>query len=652
MNPEGTQPVQMGQVDMMRMGDREFMTTQAGLLRSRSLAERVARSMNIAGSSDYFDQSLPREVREKGAADMIAASVTVTPVRDSRLIELDVEGPDPQLAARIANAYADGFIQLNLERRFEATSYARNFLEQRLASVKGRLETSERELVAYAQRQGIVTLNVDTGSGEGGRTEQSLDAATLTSINDALSTARSDRIAAEQRYRQSLARATTEVITNPTVQTLTTRRAELEAEYRQKSALFQPDYPEMVQLRTQIEALEEGLAQARGNVGGALQSEFAAAVAKERQLEAQVERFKDALLNLRERSIQYTILQREVDTNRALYDALLQRYKEVGVGSGVGNNVISVVDRAQVPGAPFKPSLPFNIVVGLLAGLILGAGSAFALEWMDDTVKTPDDVTGKLGIASLGVIPVAGKDVVVRDELAEARSQISEAYMSVRTALQFATDHGVPKSLLVTSTRAAEGKSSSALALAQILAGLGARVLLVDGDLRKPTFKGPSGSGKGLTSLLAGAEELKSAVHPTEQPNLYLLPAGQIPPNPAELLASSRLSALLREGEAMFDHIVIDGPPVLGLADAPLFASHCEGVVLVIESGAIRRAAALNSVKRLKAADGHMMGAILTKFSATKSGYGYGYGYGYGDDKYAYQHEDEHKDQIQLLKKS
>jgi polysaccharide biosynthesis transport protein len=651
-NREGVQVVQMGQVDAMQMGDREFLTTQAGLMRSRALAERVARSLNIANNADYVRQDQDRAVREAQAASLVGGSIQVAPLRDSRLIELTVEGTDPNLVARIANAYTENFIQSNLERRFEATSYARNFLEQRLATIKGRLEESERQLVAYAQRQGIVSLNVDSGSGQGGRSEQSLDATSLIALNNSLSQARAERIAAEQRYRQAQSRATTEMISDPTIQTLTTQRAQLQAEYQEKLGIFQPDYPTMVQMRSRIEAIDQAIRQARSNVGGALQSEFAAAVAREGQLQARVDQLKNALLNLRERSIQYTILQREVDTNRALYDALLQRYKEVGVGSGVGTNVISVVDPAQVPTAPFKPNLPFNIVVGLVAGLLLGTGAAFALEWMDDTIKTPDDLTGKLGIASLGVIPKAERESSLQDQLSDSRSQVAEAYQSVRTALQFSTDHGVPKSLLITSTRAGEGKSSSALAIAQILANLGASVLLIDGDLRKPTFRAPGGAGKGLSSLLAGSDEVSEAIHPTEHPRLALLPAGQIPPNPAELLASDRFPAILEQVGQMFDHIVVDGPPVLGLADAPLLSYYCEGTLMMIEAGAIRRAAAINSVKRLRAADARLMGGVLTKFSATKSGYGYGYGYGYGDDQYTYRQGEQAKPQIELTKKA
>ena len=650
VNREGVQVVQMGQIEAMEMGDREFITTQAGLLKSRALAERVARSLNVASNAAIFDQQTPRPAREAQAASLIQGMVTVSPVRDSRLIELTVESTDPTLAARVANAYGENFIQSNLERRFEANSYARSFLEQRLATVRKKLEDTERQLVAYAQNQGIVTLNIDSGSGQG-HSEQPVDATSLTALNNSLQQARADRITAEEKYRQSgRTRATTEAIANPTINTLVSQRAQLQAEYQEKLGLFQPDYPAMVQMRARIQSLTNALGQEVGNVGGSLRGEYEAALGRERQLEAKVNQLKAGLLNLRGRSIQYTILQREVDTNRALYDSLLQRYKEVGVAGGLGANIVSIVDRAQVPTSPFKPNLPFNLLVGLMGGLLLGFGAAFALEWMDDTIKTPDDLTGKLGIPALGVVPRADKEATLQEQLSDPRSQVTEAYQSIRTSLQFSTDHGLPKSLLITSTRASEGKSSTALAIAQILARLGASVLLVDGDLRKPTFKGPAGSDAGLSSLLAGSGTIEEAVQPTENEGLHLLPAGRIPPNPAELLAAGRVSEILEQAGATYDYVIVDGPPVLGLADAPLLAFHCEGTVMVIESGAIRRGAALNAVKRLRSADARIMGGILTKFSATKSGYGYGYGYGYGDDQYTYREGIETKKQIQLSK--
>jgi capsular exopolysaccharide synthesis family protein len=653
VNLEGIQVVEkMGEIEGGQRSEREFINTQAELLRSRAIAERVARSLNLANNAAMFDPSIDRAAREAAAVGVVHGSVTIEPVRDSRLIAVSVVSSDPALAAQIANAYGNNFIQSNLERRFEATSYARNFLEQRLATVKARLEQSERQLVAYAQQQQIITLSIDSGS-EGGRSEQPLDAASLSALNDALSAARAERIAAEQRYRQAQAsRSTTETLNNPTIQTLRQQQAQLQAEYQEKLGIFQPDYPTMVQLRSRINSLNQAIQRETGSVSGALQSDFAAAVGRENALEARVNQLKAGLLNLQERSIQYTILQREMDANRSLYDALLQRYKEVGVAGGVGTNAVSVVDQAQVPGAPFKPNLPLNIAIGLIAGLMLGFGAAFGLEWMDDTIKTPDDLTSKLGIASLGVVPALPKGGTVHQYLDDSRSQVSEAYQSVRTALQFSTDHGVPKTLVITSTRAAEGKSSSALAIAQAMANLGATVLLVDGDLRKPTFRAPTADAPGFSSLLTGSADFEACIHPTDRERLFLLSSGPIPPNPAELLATSRLQAVLDRAAETFDHVIVDGPPVLGLADGPLLASACEGTLMVIEAGAIRRTAAINSLNRLRSAGAQILGGVLTKFSATKAGYGYGYGYGYGDDHYAYRQGDQPKHQIELLKRA
>lgn len=657
VNPEGVQVVgkEIGEVQPNQLDARAFLNTQVGLLKSRSLAERVARSTNLANNEALFEQDMPRPVRESAAASLVQSNATIEAQRDSSLITIAVESDDPERAARLANAYADNFIQSNMERRYEATSYARNFLQQRIAAVKARLEQSERQLVDYAQKQGIITLSVDSGGTGSVRQEQSIDAATLIQTNNALAQAKSDRIAAEQRFRQGAgAQSRAAAISDPTVQALGQQRAQLEAEYQQKLALFKPEFPEMVQLRNQIDSLEKEIARQRSNVSGSasgtLQADYQAALARENELQAKVNEGKAGLLALRERSIQYTILQREVDTNRSLYDALLQRFKEVGVAGGVGANVVSVVDRAQVPNAPFKPNLPLNIVIGLAIGLMLGLGTAFSIEWIDDTIKTPDDVGTKLGLASLGVIPGVGKGLAVREQLEDPRSQVSEAYQSVRTALQFSTDHGVPRSLLVTSTRASEGKSSTALALAQTLASLGPSVLLIDADLRKPTFRGPTSTSQGLSTLLAGSDKVAESVHPTQMERLFLLPSGPIPPNPAELLATGRFKEILDEALQRFDHIIIDSPPVLGLADAPMLASSTEGTLMVIEAGAIRRAAALNSVNRLRASEARLMGAILTKFNAVKVGYGYGYGYGYGEDAYSYREGDSPKKQIELLK--
>jgi capsular exopolysaccharide synthesis family protein len=340
------------------------------------------------------------------------------------------------------------------------------------------------------------------------------------------------------------------------------------------------------------------------------------------------------VLNERGERIQYNILQREVDTNRGMYDALLQRYKQIGVAGGIGTNTVSIVDRAEPPGGPYKPNLLLNLLIGLGLGLVGGIGAALALEFLNDTIKTPDDVRDKLQLPSLGVIPKKKGAEAVSEELKDQTSAISEAYFSLRTSLQFTTETGAPKSLLITSTRAAEGKSSTTLALAQNFARLGNSVLLIDGDLRKPAFVTGLDPNEGLSKLLTNADPLGQHVLPTQFENLSLLPCGPLPPNPAELLASPRLKAILAEAIGSYDMVIVDGPPVLGLADAPLLSAVCRATLLVVESGKTRTRAALDAVNRLKASGGNIVGAVLTKYRHQAHGYGYGYGYGYEPYRY------------------
>ena len=654
INKEDLQVIKGAEIQPMQMSDREYLNTQIELLKSRSLAERVARSMNLASNPEFVSPEAPPAAREKAAAGIVRGAVKVTTSGDSRIVTLRAESSDPAMAAKIANAYADNFISSNLERRYEANSYARTFLQNRIAAVRAKLEQSEKALVQYAQQQGIVTLNAGGASANDGGGETSLEAASAVSLNEALSQARAERIAAEQRYRQGAAKASADVIQNPTVQALGQQRAQLEAEYQEKLSVYQPQFPAMQQIRTRIDALNAEIARQSSRVSGStsnnLRADYVAAVNRENQLQARVNALRADLQNLRAKSIDYTILQREVDTNRALYDALLQRFKEVGVAGGVGENLVSVVDRADVPGAPFKPNLPFNILLGLMAGVILGFGTAFAIEFIDDTIKTPDDLTNRLGITPLGVIPMAPKGTNVAEQLSQSKSEVAEAYHSVRAALQFATDHGMPRSLVITSARAAEGKSSTALALAQNLASLGLSVLLVDADLRKPSFRAPASATEGLSNLLAGSDKIRECIHGTDVERLFLLPGGAIPPNPAELLASTRLKTIIDQVGEWFDIVVVDAPPVLGLADAPLLASVVEGTVLVCEAGKTRRAAGLNAVRRLRAAHANILGGLLTKYNAKATGYGYGYGYGYGDEPYGYGKGQENTRQIELIR--
>jgi capsular exopolysaccharide synthesis family protein len=491
--------------------------------------------------------------------------------------------------------------------------------------VKRDLERSERQLVSYAQSQGIINMAGRETSDSG-----SLQGASLAALNNALAEAQTRRIAAEQAFRQTRAAGQTAEVAASTAG-LRTQRAGLEAEYQDKLKRFRPEYPDMVALRARIDELGNQIRAEAGQISGGrnntLRADYQAAVQAERAIQARVNDLKGQVLNLRGRSIQYNILQREVDTNRALYDALLQRYKEIGVAGGIGKNLVSIVDRAQVPGAPYKPNLMFNLLIGFAIGLLAGLAVALGLEFINDTIKTLDDVRDKLKLTALGAVPKKLTQESFAEELKDQGSPVSEAYFSLRTSLQFTTENGAPKTLLITSTRAAEGKSSTTLALAQNFARLGNNVLLIDADLRKPAFVTGVDRPEGLSKLLTNRDHLRDHVLKTESDNLWLLPCGPLPPNPAELLASPRLKALMAEAANEFDMVIVDGPPVLGLADAPLLGAVCRGTLMVIESGKTRTKAAQEAVNRLRASGSHMLGAVLTKYRNQSHGYGYGYGY-------------------------
>ena len=602
----------------------DFIATQVGLLKSRTLAERVAQDLNLAADPAIVGAGGALAERLRTATAMVAGGLSTEMPEDGQLIQYSYVSTSPELAAKVANGVADSFINSSLQRRFDASNYARNFLLQQINKTRGELEKSERQLVTYAQSQGII----NTGSGEAGSTTtdaSSLQGSSLIALNSALADATTRRVMAEGAYRQAgLAGSSSEA--NQSTAVLRGTRAALEADYQDKLTLLKPDHPEMIALRSRIEELNRQINSEQSRVAGSksnsLLADFRAAMAAENALRGRVDQLRGSVLDLRGRSIQYNILQRDVDTNRGLYDALLQRYKQVGVAGGVGTSPVSIVDRAEVPGGPFKPNMMFNLLLGLALGALVGVMLALTLEFVHDTIKTREDVRNKLRLACLGVIPKRGAPGVIIEELKDVSSAVTEAYSAVLTALRFSTENGAPKTLLITSTMASEGKSSSALALAQNYARRGETVLLIDADLRRPVFKGNS-NRQGLTKLLTNDESVGVHIIDTQYDHLYLLPCGPTPPNPADLLATPRFEAILREAAQQFDRVIIDGPPILGLADATLLATVAGSVAMVVESGRTRPKSAREALDRLRLGGANVVGAILTKSTEEASQYGY-----------------------------
>jgi capsular exopolysaccharide synthesis family protein len=619
--------------DAANVNSFDFVATQVGLLSSKSVAQRTVQELNLANNPTVVAQTGDASGRLRTATAVVAGNLKVIAPEDGQLIKFDYSSTSPQLAALVANGIADSFINTALQRRYEASAYARNFLERQIAKTRGDLERSERALTAYAQAQGIITTSVGPDGKPSGGDAGSLQGESLITLNKALADATARRVAAEGAYRQSLQVGPTSDVTQST-QVLRQQKATLEAEYQQKRQFMKPDHPEMLSLRAQIDELGKQIAgesaQMSAGRNNTLAADYRGALSAERALQARVNQLKGAVLNLRGRSIQYNILQREVDTNRSLYDALLQRYKEIGVAGGVGMAPVSIVDRADPPTAPYRPNLLLNLMLGLGLGALAGVASAIGLEFINDTIKTREDVRKKLALACLGAVPkTSARDAFIED-LKNPTSMVSEAYSAIVAALRFSTDAGMPKTLVVTSTRSGEGKSSTALALAQNFARREKSVLLIDSDLRKPAFKAATDK-LGLSKLLTTDDPVAAHVVETQHPNLSLLPSGPVPPNPADLLATGRIRKIIAEASEQFDIVIIDGPPTMGLADAPLLAAAAGHLLFVIESGKTRTRAAIESLNRLEATGTHVLGATLTKFMSAASTYGYGsYGYGYG----------------------
>lgn len=624
----------------------EFFNTQYGLLRSRSLVERIIDSEGLANSNDFIEQ-MGREFtaregetatqqadrRRRMIIGLISGNIGVSPDRGSRLVRITFSSPSAAVSARMANVVAENFIEANLARKFDASLYVRDFLEEQIAETKARLEDTERQLVAYAGDQEIITLSdADTGAG------RSLVSTSLGTLNEALGSARVNRIAAEERWRQAQNGPLTsipEVLASTAYQTLMQQRIQLESQYQEKAAVFQDDYPELVELRARINELDAQIRTAAIAIRDGIRAQYQIALNQERALQNQVNGLKGEVLDLGDRSVQYNILMRELDTSRQLYDGLLQRYKEIGVTGGVTTNNISLVDRANPPGGPSSPNLPLNLILALTMGLTIGIVAAFLIEALDDRLTSPDDVESKLGVPALGIIPMLERGKDPSEALRDIRSPFSEAYYSLRTALQFSTSQGAPRSLLVTSARPGEGKSTTAFATALNLSRVGRRVLLVDGDLRNPSMHRvlEIENSQGMSNFLSGSAELAGVVRKTPYSTLDFIPCGPLPPNPAELWGGSRLQALLDQAFAVYDHVVIDGPPVLGFADAPVLSSSVEGTLFVLESRITGRRQARGALRRLSMGRGRVLGAVLTKFQAHRTrheGYDYAYDYHYG----------------------
>ena len=616
--------------------DTEFYDTQYALLKSPSLAERVARKYNLGSDAGFFTahgMTLPaarpgqseqalRTARDQAAANLLLSGISINPVRNSSLVDVSYTSRSAGWSAKIANLWPVEFIGANVDRKLASTADARSMLEDRLGTLRVKLEDSENQLIAYGNSHNIIILSASRGA-DGKTTEaRSLVSSNLEAMNNALMQARADRISAASRAHSGGGGSSTEVLQSSTIGGLRAKRAELSAEYARLMVQFEPGYPAAVAVKQQMDSLDKAIAQETARVSGGRKYSYAEAAEREKSLQGDVNNLTAQYREQQQNTVQYNIYQREVDTNRQLYDGLLQRYKEIGIAGTVDPSNIVVVDGAKAPGGPSSPSLPRNILIAVLLGLAAAGALVFLLEQLDDAIRSPEDIEQKLHLPLLGAIPAIPGEPF--DGLLQFKSALLEAYYSVRASLALATPHGFPRSLAVFSTKPGEGKSTTALVLAAILSRSGKRVLLIDADMRSPSIHTLTGvaNDHGLSNLLTGSDDFASLIVACQLKGVSILPAGPMPPSAAELLSSDRLELILRRLERDFDHLIIDSPPVMGLADAPLLAKVVEGSIFVIASSETSLAAARHALGRVKQAQNQVFGAVATKVDGRRFGYG------------------------------
>lgn len=623
--------------------DREFLNTQVELLQSGSLATTVIDSLNLMSDRDFLEGVsspaqdnvvLTREQKLRRVMEVYNARLSVTPVESSRLINLRFIHSDPRKAALIANTISENFINNDLQRKYNATSDARTFLEDRLKTVKASLAEAERELVTYASDNEIILIggdNSDSGS---------LDKGSLVTLSEQLTQATTARQKAEQAYANVGQEAfALEVLNNAPVNRLKEQRIALNSIYIEKLAVYKPDFPEMLELKARIDLFDQTIAAETDKIIAAnsqrLKDEYNVAKAQEASLSRRVNVLKSGVVDLRERSIEYTILKRQVDTERTQYDGLLQRLKEISVSDDIGTSLVEIVDYAMPAERPFKPNKNQALALALILSTALGFAIAFAIELIDDRIKQPEHIKTKLGMVIMGVTPYVKESLELTSLLRNPQASIAEAYAALRANLQFSAMNGGPRTIQITSTQPGEGKSVTALGLAMRYAGLGEKTLLIDADMRRPTFVIEDKAAIGLSGLLTKNTHIAKHITITDTPNLHVITSGSAVPNPSEILSSARFDEILAYARETYAYVVVDSPPVIGLADAPILGAKVDASLLVVETNRLRTRNVKAAIERLSISGTRLLGVVLTKYKAPKSGYSYYKYYGQAGTDYS-----------------
>ncbi|MEO6256508.1 MAG: polysaccharide biosynthesis tyrosine autokinase [Sphingomicrobium sp.] len=617
---------------------QQFQQTQLGIIHSRALAEKVADSLNLPANKRILNAITPAQPVGGGnskadVVELLQGGVGTDVTENSRLATLWFDSSDPTVSAAIANSYVDNYIQINLQRQYDTSVYSRQFLQTRLGQSKTQLENSERALIDYTRSAKLIDPSAGTSSVSGESAPHSLNSENLMQMNQSLSTVRAERIAAEQRWReaqQTPAMSLPEVLANPTIQQLTQKSAEAQAAYQQERQRRQDEHPALVQAAAQITEINKQIDAIAQSVRNSIRERYEVARNQEAALTGSVGKLQGETLADQGKGVKYNVLKRDADTNRQLYDGLLQRLNELSVAAGVNSTNISIVDRAEAPAKPILPKPALSAAVGGMIGLALSMLYVIGCMIVDDSVHSPDQLHSKLRLPLLGVLPRVKVPV---DALEDPGSPLSEAHYSLRGSLEQSSSRANLRTMLFTSSGEGEGKTTAAYGVARDFANSGKRVLLIDADMRKPSVHQYFNvySTLGLSTVLAGQSTTAEAMIETAVPGLTIMPSGPIPTSAAALLSGKQFADMLKEAGKAFDIVVIDGPPVLGLADTPRLAAVARSTVFIVEANRAQIANVGAALRRLSHANANVIGAVLTKFDVRRST-------GAGSHVYVYGH--------------
>jgi polysaccharide biosynthesis transport protein len=627
------------------------LQTEYELLRGRNLSERVVETLQLQKSQElatgplmspwerfqrrFLGKAPTPPVDSQGlplspAAAALRSRISVEPLPGGRLVNLSFSAYEPALAAKVANTLAELYIAQTKELRSLNSSEATDWLSDRLAEQRKKVEEAEKAVLEYQEQHGLS----DYREGSSGAEDPE------TSLENAVMSARMERIAKETLLGQvrslpawQLA-SVPAIATSAGVQEARSHVADLQADVSRLGETLGERHPEMVRARSELQAAQEKLGAEVRSALRALEAELQAARAKEGRLEADLAGARQQGLETSRKAIEYVALKREVESNKQLFQSLMSRSKETGLESELKSSNVRIVERAEVPGAPVSPQRGRNYRWAFLIGLGLGIGLALLFEHVDNTVKTPEDVK-EMGLSFLGMVPTVevrpGASGVVQPVTAKGpESAVAEAYRVLRTNLVFSSASGTGRVLVITSPNPGEGKTTTTANLAVALALNGSKVLVVDADLRRPTLHHHFRIGKtpGLSDLIVARAQASEAIQATRFKGLQVLPCGYAAPNPAELLGSANMREILQALRSCYDWVLVDTPPVLAMADTPVLCPLVDGVVLILAAEESPRPAVSRAVDQVMGVGGKVTGVVLNRVDLRRNSYYYGQYYG------------------------